>query len=500
MSTWFFVSSFWLAALASAQSPGTFTPTGSMTAARASHTATLLLDGRVLIAGGENYTNGLRNVLASAELYDPKTGTFTATGNMTTARSWHTATLLSDGRVLIAGGSSDYYSPVATTELYDPSTGVFTANGRLVSAKNAFSATLLTNGKVLFTGGLTGPNPGVTIANPELYDPSTGLFTPAAPYATSYPTYDFGSTSTLLPDGKVLFAADPLYTPDYGAELYDAVTNTFTLTGSMVSNINNRTATLLTNGKVLLAGGEDEEARYKQAELYDPAMGAFKATGDMIEPRNGHTAIVLADGTSLITGGEGWGSINGGPCCRFLGSLASAELYDSSTGTFASTGNMTARREYHGATLLTDGRVLITGGNYSGGIDLFYGSVATAELYNPPVSKPAPALLSVSGDGKGQGAIQHAETYQLVSAGNPATAGEAIVIYCIGLIDGSVLPPQVAIGGKVVEVLWFGNTQGYPGLNQINVRVPDGVEPGPAVPVRINYIGRPSNQVTIGVR
>jgi hypothetical protein len=477
------------------QSAGTFIPTGNMTTARANHTATLLLDGRVLIAGGLNYPSlpfpsVSPSALATAEVYDPATGTCTATGSMTTARSGHTATLLPDGRVLIAGGST------SSAELYNPSTQTFSATGEMLSAHQRGSATLLPNGKVLITGGIAGSS----IASPELYDPSTGMFSLAGPYASIYQNDDgFSSTATLLPNGRVLFTADALYA-QYGGELYDSTTNTFSLTGAMVSNIVGRTAALLIDGKVLLAGGFDGGGRYQKAEQYDPVTGKFTATGDMTTPRNAHAAVLLPDGTALITGGEGWGPGADGRCCQFLGSLASAEIYDSFEGAFTRTGNMTAPREYQQSTLLNDGRVLVTGGLSFAGIGLFNGSISSSELYNPPVLTPAPALFSLSGNGKGQGAIWHGDTGQLASASSPAVAGEVLSMYTTSLVHGGVIPPQVAVGGSLGTVLYFGDAPGYRGYYQVNFVVPAGSPPGPAVPVRLTYIGRSSNSVTVGVK
>jgi uncharacterized protein (TIGR03437 family) len=145
--------------------------------------------------------------------------------------------------------------------------------------------------------------------------------------------------------------------------------------------------------------------------------------------------------------------------------------------------------------------VLLAGGIATPGNANGSGStIAIAELYTPAVLVPAPALFSVSGDGQGQGAIWHAQTGQIASADSPAVARETLSMYTTNLADGGVIPPQVSIGGSIAEVLYFGVATGYPGYNQVNFVVPSGVTPGSAVSVRLIYLGRSSNAVTIGVQ
>ena len=479
-------------AIVLAQSAGAFTTTGNMTTPRVGHTATLLTDGRVLIVGGYTDENALevrRALTVSAELYDPATGTFTPTGNMTAARSNHTATLLPDGRVLIAGGAWLGLWRVrrvrpANAELYDPSTGTFSATANMTTPRSDHIATLLPDGRVLIVGGVHAgidPIADYSRAGAELYDPVLNTFTVTANMG--------GAPVALLSDGRVLLAGSPT------SRLYDPRTGTLDLTGG--DTLLTDQATLLPNGKILEAGGNNDPGASALAEEYDPSVGIFIATGGMSAPRANYTTTLLPDGKALIAGGRTGISttFSGSVGTLFFCCVASADLYDPSTRTFTATGNMTTPRNYHTATLLPDGLVLIAGG--SGGSNISV--LSTAELYCPEVAVPAPVLFSLSGDARGQGAIWHAQTGQIASADNPAVAGEALSMYTTSLIDGGVIPPRMAIGGRLAEVLYFGSS-GYPGYNQVNFRVPNGVASGPTVPVRLTYLGRPSNQVTLGVR
>jgi len=441
-------------------------------------------------------TNSSFAAIASAELYDPTLGTFSLTGNMTTPRGGHTAILLPDGRVLIAGGSSGPVENVpylATAEIYDPSTGTFTDTSDMVYGNACAQALVLNNGKVLLFGGSPGLNGNPPTPGAQLYDPTTGSFADAGTYATVPPNGTFcgGRASTLLADGRVLIVWE-----DDLAEIYNPETGSFTQTGKPLGpspyNLGFATATLLMDGNVLVTGGEDvNQLSYKLTELFDSFTGSFTPGGILPSGHDGASANLLPNGTVLIAGGDyDWG-VPYSP-------QGHAVLYYPVSGIYSVGPEMVTSREIHTATLLNDGRVLIAGGFAAPASPP--SAISLAELYTPDVLTPAPVLLSVTGDAQGQGAILHAGTARLVTARDPAVAGEALEIFGMGLIDGSVIPPQVAIGGRIAEVLYFGKAPGYAGLNQINVSVPSGLAAGSSVPVRLNYLGRPSNGVTISVQ
>lgn len=353
----------------------TWTITGTNVEARTSHTATLLLDGTVLVAGGIAGSSDAS--LASAELYDPITGRWTATRDMTTARYGHTATLLPDGRVLIAGGASATSAArnLASAELYDPITGTWTATDDMNLERIRHTATLLPDGRVLVVGGaeskdglIVAPFNYNRLASAELYDPATKRWTGTSDMTQARDSF----TATLLPDGRVLVAGGDDGDRLASAELYDPATGRWTATGDMPEPYGgSHTATLLPNGTVLVAGGDAPSgpgARgWPHAAIYNPTTETWAAIGDMITAPLGHAATLLPDGRVLVSGGR----VHGGPeSARFN----DAELYDPVTGTWTATANMAEARDGHTATLLRDGRVLVSGGT---------DQLSAAELFDP---------------------------------------------------------------------------------------------------------------------
>jgi hypothetical protein len=224
-------------------------------------TATLLQNGSVLLAGG------LGDASASAELYVPGTG-FVATGSMTSERSGAAAASLFDGaKVLIVGGTNS--SGLASAELYDPSTGKFTATGPMAVARSEHTAALLQSGRVLIVGlGLT--DIGARTALAELYDPATGKFTSAG----SLPSELYDLSATLLQDGRVLVVGGDTdledETSSAKAYLWSEDTKAFTPTGPLATARGWPVATLLSDGRVLVAGGGNDSGATLTAELYRP--------------------------------------------------------------------------------------------------------------------------------------------------------------------------------------------------------------------------------------
>jgi hypothetical protein len=340
---------------------GTFVPTGPLPfpELEPGQASALLTDGRVLVLGDTGAPAGA--------LFDPATARFSMTGLLVTSRVNETATSLQDGPVLVAGGDNGT-GLLASAELYDPATGKFSPTGSMLSPREFDTATLLRDGRVLFLGGIGN---GGYLASAELYDPASGRFSSAG--NTLAPLGE-GHTATLLQDGRVLIAGGDGSSPPARltatAELYDPASGKFSWTGSMTTPRAFHTATLLTDGRVLIAGGESDSGFNSSAELYDPTSGTFGATGSMSSARQSHVAVLLHDGRVLVAGGDiGTGN-----------RLVSAELYDPATGRFSPTGAMTTERVGLTATLLLDGRVLVVGANVTGtGSDILNG----AELYLP---------------------------------------------------------------------------------------------------------------------
>ncbi|MFZ1221315.1 MAG: kelch repeat-containing protein [Chthoniobacterales bacterium] len=393
-----------------------FESTGSLPAARRGITTTLLPNGKVLLVGregdsGSSYSN-------RAELYDPANGTWSPTGNPATTGSnesigsGHTATLLPNGKVLAAGGTGTFIFTSNGAELYDPATGTWTQTQPFFG-RYSHTATLLPNGKVLVAGGAYNNrsvifNRDLTTTSAQLYDPASATWTNTG----SMTAERAGHTATLLPNGKVLIAGG--YWLDLqgshslaSTELYDPATGVWTETGSFSSERVGHTATLLPSGKVLVAGGST-------AELYDAATGTWAATGSLATARSSHTATLLPNGKVVVTGGRTTGGSY----------VASAELYDEASGTWKSTGSLVTARSSHTATLLPNGYLLIAGG----GTDTT--ALASAELYGPK-----PTLLNIS-------------TRVNVQAGDNAMIG--------GFIIGGAEPKTVIVRG-------IGPSLGVPG-------------------------------------
>jgi hypothetical protein len=352
---------------------GSFVPAGDMTIPRIGHTATLLPDGKVLIAGGATSGEPRPSPTATAELYDPATGTFGLTGTMTVPRTNHTATLLPDGTVLIVGGGTPRptycCAALDSAELYHPQSETFTPVSPMTTGRIMHDATLLPTGQVLVTGGVGESGLDNRSHTAEVYDPVTRSFRPSGPMSASR----YLHTAALLFDGTVLVAGG-ISTDDAAVlfvERYNPELGVFRKAGAIngpVYSDGPAVLSSLADGRVLMVLEAWGRQPTTATSVYNPVTLQFTAAGSLHGVRVSPASTLLRDGRVLVTG------------VAFGFKTPDAEIFDPDTGEFSAEGPVLHQRLFHTATLLADGSVLLAGGwkeRYGGEI------LASAELYRP---------------------------------------------------------------------------------------------------------------------
>jgi hypothetical protein len=340
--------------------PGGWSTGGALPAATAGTTAVRLGNGRLLVTG------------TTTALFDPVANRWTPAP--ATARRGHTTVLLADGRVLVAGGRTDT-DVLASAELYDPVSNTWTATGSLSTARADHSATVLPNGKVLVAGG---NGTRATLASTELYDPATGTWSAGAPMTEARAAHP-----AVLVAGRVLVVGGSMTTASLAyCELYDPAANTWAPTGNLATPRTGHQATRLPDGTVLVTGGDTvgtlpdgtyDARSLTTTERFNPTTGVWSAAAPMPGPRTRHRAIVLRTGRLLVTGGTG------GP--TFTTGFSSALTYDPATDRWTATSALRTGRWAHVVADLTDGRIVVAGGITTA--DLQPALTATTEIFTP---------------------------------------------------------------------------------------------------------------------
>ena len=323
---------------------GGWLPADAMNQGRFRHTATLLATGQVLVTGGSR-----KKATSSAELYDAFANSWIRTGSLGRARQAHSATRLLDGRVLVAGGfGTGGGNALSSAELYDPSAGSWSQAGDLNQQRDSHTATLLRDGRVLVVGGEGQGGTQGALSAAELYDPTTNTWSPTGSLGEARKQH----TATLLPNGKVLVAGGESAGGGAlaSAELFDPASGTWSPTGSLSQPRNAYAAAQLADGRVLAVGGTDGAHALATTELYDPVAGSWSLSGGLRQARDFHSATVLPNGRVLVAGGID------------ATDLFVSEVYDPLIGSWTQVGSLEQMREQHTATLLSDGRVLVAGG------------------------------------------------------------------------------------------------------------------------------------------
>jgi hypothetical protein len=437
--------------------PGFTSPSLFMNVGRVSHTATQLQDGRILFIGG---LDGAGLATSSAEIYDPGTGKFTLTGSLSDGRFGHTATLLSNGKVLVAGGARDSSNPVLvpTVELYDPQSGTFSRTGNLGELRFLHTATLLADGKVLVSGGqdtVPGFSGQASIGSAELYDPVSGAFS----FTANLNAPRFWHTATLLNNGRVLIAGGTVNVPytyppllPTPGELYDPETGKFTNIGAFGDEASGdaSAAVPLQSGQVLTWA----------TAVYDPVANTFSTVPVLLQApsanRQGYTGTLLPNGIVLITGGDGVSANQ---------DVAAAFLLDPAHSSWTQIPDMPSPRVAHTANLLSNGLVLIAGG----GTAFNQGGFASAELYQPPLAASAPSVTSISPNP--------------ITGFTPITftvLGANFVVGAVIRVDSTMLPTTFISSTQLSATILYGTLQA-PGAHTVTVTDLDGESSAPCV-------------------
>ena len=421
------IVSLHLATIAPARAAEKFTLTGAFQNPRYNHAATLLANGKVLVSGGRSTSSSDLAVRTKADLYDPATGKWIATGAMLTGRSQHTATLLPNGKVLAVGGSNPNGLEPKTPELYDPTTGLWSATGAVPSATggNNHRTALLSDGRLLAIWVVsTAPR-----TKAVLYDPSSNTWTATGAMINTV----FSPTLTLLQTGKVLAAggSTPGSTGSTNAEIYDPATGTWTPTESMNTGRMSHASVLLPNGKVLAVGGASTTTSFlSSSELYDPDTGGWTPTASLPTTYTFSDAVTLPNGRILFAFPSSY---------RFYKAL----LYNPVTGVFSHTeAEAKIPRGGHTMTLLTNGKVLLAGG-YTQDVDSIYGvPLNSAEIYEPTRS---PATINVWVGSTDYAPLENGRRFNIDedSQGNP-------------ILVGTVVVREITIGNSGTADLTFG--------------------------------------------
>ena len=370
-----------------------------------------MLTNSASVSENETDSNPADNALVQTVLVAPLT--FYPGPNLNVARSWHTATLLPDGRVFIAGGSAGWGgSPLASAEIYDPATKTFTLTANMHNARTEHVAALLADGTVLVAGGYSSGS----FVGAELFNPTNGSFTSVS----NLNNWHVDGTATLMQDGRVLVEGNDYYGTYAAAEIYVPALHAFTNIGTTLGGGTKRPAFLLGDGKVLLPGGTIGNATQgTSAEYFDPALNQFIALPPMNQDRYYNGGALLLDGRVLIAGGNASGNTaeffdtnsqsfvavtnlmrsehwfctaNRLAAGKVLlaGFSQQPDLFDPANSSFSRTANMLAGRLYYTATTLQDGSVLIVGGQLAS--NQAGPALATTEIYDPARTKPPPAV------------------------------------------------------------------------------------------------------------